>query len=176
MSYTQTYYVLTLATSPPGSPALLDAHFVNGVGTGAWTGHDHEMAVDAGGVWLFRAPKLGDLFFNADDDTIYSWNGSALVASGGGGGGSGDVVGPASSADRNITIFDGATGKLVKDSGVAMDDVFTAVGQAAQATADINAGTGASVLAPAQITANQNDYAPTGYATAAQFQIGRAHV
>jgi hypothetical protein len=36
------------------------------------------------------------------------------------GGGSGDVVGPASSVDNSIAIFDGATGKLVQDSGVAL--------------------------------------------------------
>jgi hypothetical protein len=36
------------------------------------------------------------------------------------GGGSGDVVGPASSVDNSIAIFDGTTGKLVQDSGVAL--------------------------------------------------------
>ncbi len=39
--------------------------------------------------------------------------------SGGGGAGSGgDVVGPASSTDNNIAIFDGVTGKLLKDASV----------------------------------------------------------
>lgn len=33
-------------------------------------------------------------------------------------GGSGDVVGPASSVDNNIVLFDGITGKLLKDGGV----------------------------------------------------------
>jgi hypothetical protein len=40
-------------------------------------------------------------------------------ATGGGGGGSGDVVGPAASVDGNIAVFDGTTGKLLKDSGSA---------------------------------------------------------
>lgn len=41
---------------------------------------------------------------------------------GGGGGGSGDVVGPASSTDNAIPRFDGITGKLLKNSGVTIND------------------------------------------------------
>ena len=33
----------------------------------------------------------------------------------GGGGGSGDVVGPANSADNSVAFFDGTTGKLIKE-------------------------------------------------------------
>ncbi len=164
------YGVLTLATSPPGSPALLDAHFVNGVGSAGWTGKDNTQAVWNGAAWLHRAPSLGDSYLCAADGVLYSWDGSALVTQGGGGG-SGDVVGPASSTDRHIPTFDGTTGKLLEDSGVSMDDVFTAVGQAAQATTDIDAGTGAGVLTPSQITSNQNDYAPTGHGSVAQFRL-----
>jgi hypothetical protein len=36
----------------------------------------------------------------------------------GGGGGTGDVVGPASSVNNGLALFDGATGKLIKDAGV----------------------------------------------------------
>jgi hypothetical protein len=42
------------------------------------------------------------------------------ISSGGheeGGGGSGDVVGPASSTDNDLALFDGVTGKLLKDGG-----------------------------------------------------------
>ena len=42
-------------------------------------------------------------------------------------GGSGDVVGPASSAANNIVTFDGTTGKLIKDSGVAINAKADAV-------------------------------------------------
>jgi hypothetical protein len=35
----------------------------------------------------------------------------------GGGAGSGDVVGPSSSADGHLAVFDGLTGKLIKDGG-----------------------------------------------------------
>lgn len=41
-----------------------------------------------------------------------------------GGGGGGDVVGPASSNDGDIAIFDGSTGKLLKDTGISSTDPF----------------------------------------------------
>lgn len=44
---------------------------------------------------------------------------------GGGGGGSGDVVGPAGATDGHIVTFDGATGKLIKDSGIAISAIVT---------------------------------------------------
>lgn len=170
MSRGNLYGVLTLATSPPGSPTLLDAHFVNGTGSGAWSGKDNTQAVWNGAAWLHRAPSLGDSYLNSADGVLYSWDGAALVTQGGGGG-SGDVVGPASAVDDDIAVFDGTTGKLIANSGVAISDVYAAVGQAGQATSDLNAGTGAGVLTPAQITSNQNDYAPTGYTTVAQFRL-----
>lgn len=43
------------------------------------------------------------------------------------GGGSGDVVGPASSVDNNIVLFDSTTGKLIKDSGVVQPKVYIAL-------------------------------------------------
>lgn len=51
---------------------------------------------------------------------------------GDGGGGGGDVTGPGSSVDNNIVIFDGATGKIIKDTGISslapsfLGDVSTA--------------------------------------------------
>lgn len=41
---------------------------------------------------------------------------------GGGGGGSGDVVGPAGATSDALAIYDGATGKLIKNSGITLDD------------------------------------------------------
>lgn len=41
------------------------------------------------------------------------------------GGGSGDVVGPASSVDSHIALFDGTTGKLLKDGGKTIADLRT---------------------------------------------------
>lgn len=43
------------------------------------------------------------------------WNRGILP--GGGGGGTGDVVGPAGAVDLHLAVFDGVTGKLIKDGG-----------------------------------------------------------
>lgn len=60
---------------------------------------------------------------------IKTINGETLLGSGdiviSGGGGSGDVVGPASSVDSNIAVFDGTTGKLLKDGGAAVSSLAT---------------------------------------------------
>lgn len=42
---------------------------------------------------------------------------------GSGGGGGGDVVGPASATDDRVVTFDGATGKLIKDSGTLLSEL-----------------------------------------------------
>ena len=44
----------------------------------------------------------------------------------GSGSATGDVVGPASAVDGNIAVFDGTTGKLIDDSGVAFSDIAAA--------------------------------------------------
>lgn len=43
---------------------------------------------------------------------------------GSGGGGSGDVVGPGSAVADRIAVFDGATGKLLKDGGLTVSDLY----------------------------------------------------
>lgn len=52
--------------------------------------------------------------------TITNGAGSITIAASGGG--SGDVVGPASSTDNAVARFDLATGKLLQNSGVIIDD------------------------------------------------------
>lgn len=44
----------------------------------------------------------------------------------GAGSGSGDVVGPSSSVNNRIVLFNGTTGKLIKDAGVLLSDLATA--------------------------------------------------
>jgi len=57
---------------------------------------------------------------NLDDSQVLKAILVALgnVTSGGGGGGTGDVAGPASSTDSAVALWDGATGKLLKNSSV----------------------------------------------------------
>jgi len=65
-----------------------------------------------------------ELFYRDDQDVLYMRNAanSAWVAIGGTGVGTGDVVGPGSSTDNVIVRFDGATGKLIQDSNITLDD------------------------------------------------------
>lgn len=51
--------------------------------------------------------------------------------------GSGDVVGPASAVNNNIVLFDGTTGKSIKDSGASLGSYVPYTG----ATGDVDLGT-----------------------------------
>lgn len=118
----------------------------------------------AGVVGTLSGLTPGDLYYLQDDGSLGTSAGTVekpiLIATsatsavlilaisgaggGGGGGGSGDVVGPASATDGNLVVFDGTTGKLVKDGG-PVPTGSTGI--------DINAQTGTTytlVLADAQ--------------------------
>ena len=45
-------------------------------------------------------------------------------------GGTGDVVGPASAVDEQIAVYDGVTGKLIKDGGMTIADILATIGGA----------------------------------------------
>ena len=57
------------------------------------------------------------------------------------GAGSGDVVGPASATDNAVALFDGTTGKLIKDGGVLGTAAFDDTGDFATAAQGANADT-----------------------------------
>lgn len=64
-----------------------------------------------------------------------------------GGGGSGDVVGPASSTDDHFVLFDGTTGKLLKDSGYAtVPETSGGTGQSAYTQGDLLYSSAANTL------------------------------
>jgi hypothetical protein len=73
---------------------------------------------------IFRNPENDanyHSYYDPTNDRIVLTNLTTLAISYiGGSGGSGDVVGPASSVDSQIALFDGTTGKLIKDSGVLL--------------------------------------------------------
>lgn len=84
------------------------------------------------------------IWLDSDDQpNSYYWDGAAwqvLFSPSG----SGDVVGPASSVDEQIAVFDGITGKLIKDGGITIADLIAMIPAAAitQLTGDVTAGPG----------------------------------
>lgn len=77
---------------------------------------------------------------------------NGIIGPEGGGGGSGDVVGPASSVDNNIATFDGATGKLIQDSGVAIASLVTGSTGATDNAILRADGTGGSTVQSSAVT------------------------
>jgi hypothetical protein len=76
---------------------------------------------------------LGDVVITTPSNSqILSYNGTNWVNVNAGSG-SGDVVGPASAVDSGVALFDGTTGKLIKDGGVLGTAAFTATGDYATA-------------------------------------------
>jgi hypothetical protein len=71
----------------------------------------------------------------ADTDQIHVlFTPKGDAGAGGGGGGGGDVVGPASATNNAIAVFDGTTGKIIKDSGLTTSS-FDPAGTSATALA-----------------------------------------
>jgi len=64
----------------------------------------------------------GAIVYDTDANLLKTFVNGALVDVSTGAG-AGDVVGPGGAIDDNIATFDGATGKLIKDSGVAIGQV-----------------------------------------------------
>jgi hypothetical protein len=78
----------------------------------------------------YQYPRLGalasdDLIIVADisdDNATKTVTAQQVADLSGGGGGGGDVTGPASSVDLSIPVFDGTSGKIIKDAtGVTID-------------------------------------------------------
>ena len=63
----------------------------------------------------------GDIL--AGQSFIIVYDGTNFQVIGLGGGGSGDVTGPASSTDGSIVLYDGTTGKIIKDSSKVLSTV-----------------------------------------------------
>lgn len=78
--------------------------------------------------------------------------GTRTALGSGGGGGGGDVVGPASSLDGQLAIYDGTTGKLLKAStNVVNSSDQLGLGITPTATLHLKAGTTAANTAPIKI-------------------------
>lgn len=103
-------------TAQPGSPSDGDTYIIQSTHTGAqWsTFTPKDLAIYKGGTWYAFAPVEGVKI--TVGGAVYVYTSGAWTAAGGGGG-SGDVVGPSGAVANNLVVFDGTTGKLVKDGG-----------------------------------------------------------
>lgn len=61
--------------------------------------------------------KRIESLIDVDLSGLTKTDGKYVLGSGTGGDGTGDVVGPASATDGHLAVFDGATGKIIKDGG-----------------------------------------------------------
>lgn len=66
-------------TAPPGSPSIGDRYIVASVASGAWTGHEDDIAEWVGASWVFETPLIGWITYVEDETEYYSWNGTAWV-------------------------------------------------------------------------------------------------
>jgi hypothetical protein len=67
----------TALTEPPADPDEGDRYIVAAGGTGAWDGHDGEVAAFADGAWEFAAPESGWLSYDAATEGLLLFVGDA---------------------------------------------------------------------------------------------------
>ncbi len=69
-------------TAPPGSPSDFDVYIVAGTATGAWAGHEGELAVwdDEEEAWVFYEPAAGWLAVIIDESRLAMYTGSAWTS------------------------------------------------------------------------------------------------
>lgn len=71
-------------------------------------------------------PDSGKVYLYLNSGSLKQKDSAGSESSvGGGGAGSGDVVGPASSTNNNIAVFNGTTGKIIKDGGATVASLAT---------------------------------------------------
>lgn len=68
-----------LAT-PPGSPSDGDAYLIASSATGAWSGHDGEVALRISTAWEFKDPIEGMPLYVNDENLMIVYNGSSWVS------------------------------------------------------------------------------------------------
>lgn len=67
-------------STPPATPILGDAYIVGPSATGAWSGHDAEIAAFQAGAWLFYDPAPGWLVYAKAEQAILVFNAGTWTA------------------------------------------------------------------------------------------------
>src|SRR4051794_36969757 len=112
--------VIAITATPPATPANGDCYIVGDAPTGAWVGHADDIAVYyATGGWLFIDPAVGVRAFDRASDGYVRYDGVDWIAEILP---DADLSGPASAVDGHIAIYDGPTGKIVRDGGQGLPD------------------------------------------------------
>lgn len=73
---------LSVNTAPPGSPAIGDSYLVDTAGTGAFLGHDDDIAHYTAQGWQFEAPQIGLLLYVEDEDAYYHYSEAGVWVAG----------------------------------------------------------------------------------------------
>lgn len=64
-------------TAPPGSPTNGDTYIIGASATGAWAGHDGEIAVwttdPSTDAWLFYTPRVGYIAYLVDEQKLTAY-------------------------------------------------------------------------------------------------------
>lgn len=172
-------------TAPPVSPADGDRYFVAATGTGAWAGHDNEVAIwdDPNDEWVFVATVVGYAAYIDDEDrmAVYvataTWSSAAVATAYGATGGiemlevltgtlSGAYVDTALAlppclllgiARRNKDAVTGATSYGVGYDGSA-NAFMTAQGLTDESTAVVHLATPIAAETTVRLTANGSDF------------------
>lgn len=72
--------IQVLLNTPPGSPVEGDLYIVGTAGTGAWSGHNEEVAVYYNASWLFMAPIEGMFAWDQTANSLRRYDGADWVA------------------------------------------------------------------------------------------------
>lgn len=69
--------VISVLSAPPGAPDVGDRYIVGGAATGAWAGHEDEIALRAAANWTFLEPRNGWIGFNEATGRLLYYSTSA---------------------------------------------------------------------------------------------------
>jgi len=88
---------------------------------------------------MLHSHDIGDLndvaISSIANGQILKYNSTTGKFENGSASGGGDVIGPSSAVDENITIFDSTTGKLIKDSGINISAIIANTAKVTESTA-----------------------------------------
>lgn len=99
-------------TAPPGSPVDATAYIVHATATGAWAGHNGEVAywLDDAGAWQFASPWEGLQIRVVDEAANFQWNGSSFTSFGTGAGSAGSLSAGTSSMSLGAVVLSNSNG------------------------------------------------------------------